>query len=180
MGGKRTFGCRTGKMVLRIRAEGAMIMNRILLGALLLGSFSIGGAQAPGAERCAGTVEDNRRVVLAFYNEGMIGLKPRQAFERYMSADFVEHKPDVPGGTRDATAAFLEQLIANVPKARWTVERTIAEGDFVFLHARFSPAPGGPEYALADIFRLNDCKIVEHWDVVAAPPKEQRNPNSRF
>jgi predicted SnoaL-like aldol condensation-catalyzing enzyme len=166
-------------MVLAI-AGGGDNLKRMLLGALLLGSSSISGAQAPSGERCAGTVQDNRRVVLAFYNEGLIGLKPRQAFERYMSADFIEHKPEVPGGTRDATAAFLEQLIADVPKARWTVERTIAEGDFVFLHARFSPAPGAPEYALADIFRLKHCKIVEHWDVVAAPPKEQRNPNSRF
>jgi predicted SnoaL-like aldol condensation-catalyzing enzyme len=97
-----------------------------------------------------------------------------------MSPNFVEHKPDVPEGTREATASFLARLITDVPQARWEIIRTIAEGDMVFLHARFTPAPGAPAYALADIFRLRDCKIIEHWDVVAAPPKEQRNPNSRF
>jgi predicted SnoaL-like aldol condensation-catalyzing enzyme len=75
---------------------------------------------------------------------------------------------------------FLEQLIADVPQAKWEIVRTIAEGDLVFLHGRFTPAAGAPPYAIADIFRLKDCKIVEHWDVVAAPPKEQRNPNPRF
>jgi predicted SnoaL-like aldol condensation-catalyzing enzyme len=118
--------------------------------------------------------------VLSFYNEGLVGRRPEAAFMRYMAPDFVEHKPEVPNGTREATAAFLSQLIAEVPGARWEIVRTIAEEDMVFLHARFTPATGAPAYALADIFRVKDCKIVEHWDVVAAPPKEQRNPNSRF
>ncbi|UUR07681.1 nuclear transport factor 2 family protein [Sphingomonas glaciei] len=119
-------------------------------------------------------------MVLAFYNEGLVGLKPRAAFERHMSPGFIEHKPDVPEGTRTAAASFLEQLIANVPQPEWTILRTIAEGDLVFLHARFSPAAGAPEYAIADVFKLRGCKIIEHWDVVAPPPKDQRNPNPRF
>ena len=77
---------------------------------------------------CNGSAEANRRIVLAFYNKGLVGLQPRAAFERYMTPQFVEHKPDVPQGTREATAAFLEQLIANVPQPRWEVVRTIAEG----------------------------------------------------
>jgi predicted SnoaL-like aldol condensation-catalyzing enzyme len=129
---------------------------------------------------CSGSAEANRRIVLAFYDEGLVGLQPRAALERYMTPQFVEHKPDVPQGTREATASFLEQLIANVPQPRWEVIRTIAEGDFVFLHGRFTPAAGAPAYAIADVFRLEDCKIAEHWDVVAPPPKEQQNPNPRF
>jgi predicted SnoaL-like aldol condensation-catalyzing enzyme len=97
-----------------------------------------------------------------------------------MTPDFVEHKPDVSNGTREASAEFLEQLISELPQARWEVLRTITEGQMVFLHARFTPAAGAPSYAVADVFRLENCKIAEHWDVVAPPPKEQRNPNSRF
>lgn len=127
------------------------------------------------ATRC-----DNRQTVLDFYELGLIKLQPRRAFERYASADFVEHKPDVPQGNREATATFLEALIASMPKPKWEVIRTIAEGDMVFLHARFSPADGAPQYAIADVFRLENCLIVEHWDVVAGPPDSQENPNSRF
>jgi predicted SnoaL-like aldol condensation-catalyzing enzyme len=132
------------------------------------------------APSCSGSAEANRKIVLAFYNDGLVGLQPRPAFERYMTPQFVEHKPDVPQGTREAAATFLEQLIANVPQARWEMVRTIAEGDLVFLHGRFTPAAGAPAYAIADVFRLESCKIAEHWDVVAPPPKEQRNPNPRF
>ena len=136
--------------------------------------------QFNSAARCDGSPEANRRAVLAFYREGLIELRVRSAFERFVTADFIEHKHDVPTGTRDATAAYLEQLIKRAPQPRWEILRTIAERDMVFLHARFTPAPGAPAYAVADVFRMRDCKIVEHWDVVAAPPKEQLNPNPRF
>jgi predicted SnoaL-like aldol condensation-catalyzing enzyme len=39
---------------------------------------------------------------------------------------------------------------------------------------------GAPPYAIADIFRLQDGQIVEHWDVVAGPVVDARNPVSRF
>jgi predicted SnoaL-like aldol condensation-catalyzing enzyme len=92
----------------------------------------------------------------------------------------VEHKADVPDGTRASVAKYLEGLIAELPEAQWEILRVAAEGDLVFLHAKFVPAPGADPYAIADVFRLQDCKIVEHWDVVAPPPKDQSNPNPRF
>jgi predicted SnoaL-like aldol condensation-catalyzing enzyme len=156
-------------------------MAKTLLCALAFGlsGCATGQTISAGSSRCDSSAEANRRIVLAFYDEGLVTRQPHAAFMRHMAPDFVEHKPDVPEGTREATAAFLAQIIADVPAARCEIIRTIAE-DMVFLHARFTPAPGAPAYALADIFRLRDCKIVEHWDVVAPPPREQRNPNSRF
>jgi len=97
-----------------------------------------------------------------------------------MAPAFVEHKPDVPKGTREATAAFLNELIKSMPDPKWEVLRIVADGDLVALHARFTPAPQAPAYAIADFFRLKDCKIVEHWDAVAGPPSNPQNPNSRF
>jgi predicted SnoaL-like aldol condensation-catalyzing enzyme len=137
-------------------------------------------SQAAQADKCQASPKTNRQIVLDFYKLGLVGLQPRAAFERYVSPDFIEHKPDVEGGTREAAAAYLETLIKNVPKPRWDILRTVAEGDFVFLHARFTPAPDAPAYAVADLFRLEGCRIVEHWDVVASPPAKQINPNPRF
>lgn len=142
--------------------------------------FSGGCSRLGTTQPNAGPEEENRRVVMAFYEEALVNLKPRSAFERYASEDFVEHKPDIAGGTREATIVFLEGLIKEVPKPTWKVLRTAAEGDLVFLHASFTPADGAPPYAIADIFRLHEGKIVEHWDVVAPPPKQSVNPHSRF
>lgn len=132
------------------------------------------------AQTCDGSEESNRRVVLAFYQEALVGLSPRSGFERYVASEFVEHKPDVEGGDREGVIRYLEALIASVPEPRWEVLRTLADGDHVFLHARFTPAPGASAYAVADVFRLRDCRIVEHWDVVAPPPDDAKNPHPRF
>ncbi len=141
---------------------------------------SLWAAQAQHRRPANRGLEANRQLVLAFYNEGLTGKQPRKAFERYMAADFIEHKPDVAAGTREATIALLEGLIESMPDARWEVIRTIAENDLVFLHARFTPAADAPPYAIADVFRVHEGRIVEHWDVVGDPPAQSRNPNSRF
>jgi predicted SnoaL-like aldol condensation-catalyzing enzyme len=132
------------------------------------------------SQTCTGSAQQNRDIVLAFYQQALIELRPAAAFDRYVAPDFVEHKPDVAEGTRESTVRYLDELIASVPRPHWEVLRTITEGDLVFLHARFTPAPGAPAYAVADVFRLRNCVIVEHWDVVAGPPADPRNPHPRF
>lgn len=124
--------------------------------------------------------EANRQVAPQFYRQALIERQSAEAFQRFVSANFTLHKPDVETGTREATAAHLEGLIRSKPNPRWEALRTAADADLVFLHARFTPAPGAPAHAIADVFRLKPCKIAEHWDVVAPPPKDQRNPNPRF
>ena len=135
---------------------------------------------AAAAVACQPSATANRQIVVDFYREALIEKKPKAAFAKYVASDFIEHKPDVPGGTREAVAEYLDRLIAEMPDPRWEVLRTVADGDIVAMHVRFTPAPAAPPYAIADFFRLKDCKIVEHWDVVSGPPKEQANPRPRF
>lgn len=129
---------------------------------------------------CEPTVEASRNLVVSFYTQALIDKQVRAAFDKYVSPDFVEHKPDVPNGTRSAVVDFLEGLVKELPGARWEILRTVAEKDLVFLHARFSPAPDAPPYAIADVFRIQNCAIVEHWDVVGPPRDGMPNKNPRF
>jgi predicted SnoaL-like aldol condensation-catalyzing enzyme len=130
--------------------------------------------------QCSGSAAENKAVVLAFYDLALVRRSPREAFAAFATEDMVEHKPDIPGGTRDAVVAYLEALMGELPNARWEILRSAAEGDLVFIHARFTIDKGQPSYAIADVFRLANCKIVEHWDVVGAPREQQPNPVSRF
>jgi predicted SnoaL-like aldol condensation-catalyzing enzyme len=86
-------------------------------------------ADTAAATSCDGSVATNRKIVLAFYNEGLVGRSPQKAFMRHMAPDFVEHKPEIAQGTREETAKFLAQIIAEAPEARWEIIRTIAEKD---------------------------------------------------
>ena len=157
-------------------------MFRATLSALILAmAFCVSArAETSSNESCEPTAESSRTLVLSFYKQALVDKRPRAAFEQHVAADFVEHKPDVPTGGRSAVTDFLEGLVKELPDAKWEILRTVAEKDFVFLHARFTPAPGAPPYAIADLFRIKDCAIVEHWDVVGPPRDGQPNTNSRF
>ena len=147
-------------------------------GAMLLACGSVANSR-PMADQCDRT-ETSRAVVRNFYQLALVERHPAEAFRRYMSPDFVDHKADLAQPTRDGITAYLQDVITTLPAARWDIIRIVADRDMVSLHARFTPTPNSAPYAIADFFRLKGCKIVEHWDVVAAPPKQQRNPNSRF
>jgi predicted SnoaL-like aldol condensation-catalyzing enzyme len=149
----------------------------VALAGLACGSLR---AHEQAGAACEPSTKASRDLVLSFYRQALVAKDIRAGFERHVAPGFVEHKPDVPGGTREDTIDFLEGLASELPEARWEILRTVAEDDLVFVHARFFPAPGAPPYALADLFRVEDCSIAEHWDVVGPPREDQPNTQSRF
>ena len=121
-----------------------------------------------------------KAVVLEFYRLALEQFRPKDAFERYATTDFVEHSAEIAGGTQEAASAFLEDLIRKFPAPKWEVIRSAAEGPFVFLHVHVTPAPGERGVAIVEIFRVCGGKIVEHWDVIQPVPEKPLNANSMF
>jgi predicted SnoaL-like aldol condensation-catalyzing enzyme len=64
--------------------------------------------------------------------------------------------------------------------AKSEIKRTIAEGDLVVLHVLSKIDAKDTGRAVVDIFRVEDGKIVEHWDVMQAVPEKAANPNTMF
>ena len=60
------------------------------------------------------------------------------------------------------------------------IKRAIADGDIVATHSLLKTSPEDRGTAAADFFRLEDGKIVEHWDVLQTIPAESRNDNGMF
>lgn len=129
---------------------------------------------------CQATAAASQRLVRQFYTTALVERHVRTGFERHVSPGFIEHKPDIATSDRSGAISFLEALIAGLPGARWTVLRITGDAKLVAVHARFVPAEGAPAYVIADFFRIKDCRIVEHWDVVAGPPSSPVNPLPRF
>jgi predicted SnoaL-like aldol condensation-catalyzing enzyme len=66
------------------------------------------------------------------------------------------------------------------PELRAEVKCIFAEGDFVIAHTHGVREPGQRGTAIVDIFRLENGRIVEHWDVMQPIPETALNDNGMF
>ena len=113
-----------------------------------------------------------------FY-EKALNQKDFDAAAKYLGPRYTQHNPnaaDGPEGLR-ALLGFLEEKF---PDSRSEIKRVFADGDHVILHVHAVREPGTRGTAIVDIFRLEDGKIVEHWDVLQPVPEDAANDNTMF
>ncbi len=120
----------------------------------------------------------NHDLVIEMYHQVLIAMDS-SAVDRYISPDYIQHSMLAPPGV-DALKAFLDDVRAGSPNARQTIHRSFAEGDHVIVHTHVVRWPNDPGLAVVDIFRCENGRIVEHWDVLQEVPANPANPNSMF
>lgn len=118
--------------------------------------------------------EQNKQSVIAFYERAFNDREPEDAVEKYVGSRYIQHNPQAPDGA-DAFIAFVRGS-----ELRVEIKRAIAEGDLVMTHSLLKTSPDDRGTAAADIFRLEDGKIVEHWDVLQPVPERSANDNTMF
>lgn len=123
-------------------------------------------------------LEQNKAVVVDYY-QAAFGGEPERAVADHFGDRYIQHNPEADNGP-DAFIGFVHWLRSEYPQLRLDIKRVVAEGDLVVTHSHLVLVPGEPGRALADFFRLEDGKVVEHWDVIQDIPVESAKSNTMF
>jgi predicted SnoaL-like aldol condensation-catalyzing enzyme len=124
-------------------------------------------------------LERNKAVAKAFYEEAFNDGDPEGAVERHVGNRYVQHNPQAADGP-EAFIGFVQWFRGEHPELHIDIKRMIAEGDLVVTHGLITTGPGDRGTAAADIFRVEDGKVVEHWDVLQPVPEGSENDNTMF
>ena len=135
-------------------------------------------AAAPALAADAAQMEANKKAVLEFY-EKAINQKDFEAASAYLGPRYVQHNPNAADGP-EGLNAFLAFLRDKAPHYHSDIKRVFADGDFVILHVHNKREPDALGTAIVDIFKVENGKIVEHWDVRQDIPEKTANPNGMF
>ncbi|WP_342710420.1 nuclear transport factor 2 family protein [Bradyrhizobium sp. B124] len=122
--------------------------------------------------------EANRKAVLAFYEKGL-NQRDADAALAYVGNRYVQHNPGAADGA-EGFRKFIAFLREKFPNSHSEIKRSFVDGDYVILHVHAVREPGTRGNAIVDIFKLEDGKIVEHWDVVQPVPENPANNNTMF
>ncbi len=128
-----------------------------------------GCATAPVATVASpGQTPESKALVLAFFDDVLLGGDLSLA-SRYLRKDYIQHNPQIAGGL-DGFVAYFTDVNATLERMNATIageiEHVIAEGDRVMVVVAYEiDGPITVKFRAADLFRVQDGMIAEHWDV---------------
>jgi predicted SnoaL-like aldol condensation-catalyzing enzyme len=103
----------------------------------------------------------NKQIVLEAFDT-LFNKRDYVAAERFWSPDYIQHSAHIAPG-RDGLFNLTKSLPSTLRHEPGVIA---ADGDYVILHGRFSGHGLPRSWIVADIVRLKDGKLAEHWDVI--------------
>src|SRR5438132_11181395 len=108
------------------------------------------------------TSEDKNKALVLEAFHTLFNKRDYVAAERYWSPTYIQHSAHIAPGR-----AGLFNLIKSMPPTlQYEPGVIVAEGDLVIVHGRFSGFGAPVNRIAADILRVEDGVLVEHWDVI--------------
>jgi predicted SnoaL-like aldol condensation-catalyzing enzyme len=96
-----------------------------------------------------------------------------------LGPNYTQHNPAI-GDNKEGLIRFFGEFWKKRPTTVYDIRRIVAENDLVAVHYRWTVEPGEFERAIVDIFRIENEKLAEHWDVVQPMPEQSVNEHPMF
>jgi predicted SnoaL-like aldol condensation-catalyzing enzyme len=108
------------------------------------------------------TIEETNKALVLDAFDALFNRRDYQAAERFWSPDYIQHSAHIAPGREG-----LFDLIKNTPATlRYEPGAIVAEKDLVIVHGRFSGHGTPRSWIAADVVRVADGMLAEHWDVL--------------
>lgn len=106
----------------------------------------------------------NKELIQNFYNEFFNEHKIDSA-DKYVKEDYIQHNPGVSGGREGLKRAFADKFEKDAT-FHLNIVRLIEEGDMIAVYLKNVDPEGNTKCRVVDIYRIEDEKLAEHWDVI--------------
>ena len=114
--------------------------------------------------------ELNKALVLESFDT-LFNKRDYEAAERYWSPQYIQHSAHIEPGREG-----LFNLVKSLPQTlKYEPGTIVADGEFVIVHGRFSGFGAPVNWVAADIVRVKDGILVEHWDVIQDEATEEQS-----
>ncbi|MFB8749123.1 nuclear transport factor 2 family protein [Streptomyces parvulus] len=92
----------------------------------------------------------------------LLNRRDLTALDRYFTENYIQHNPAISDGLEG-----LREIVPTLPvHFRYTMLRTFEDGDHVIALAKVSGFLPEGDAAVADVFRFENGRIAEHWDIL--------------
>ena len=119
----------------------------------------------------------NKALVLAAF-ETLFNRRDYVTAEQYWSPNYIQHSAHIAPGRE----GLFNLIKSTPPTLKYEPGLIVAEGDFAIVHGRFSGFGLPVNWIAADILRIEDGILVEHWDVIQdeATQEQSKSGNPMF
>ena len=117
------------------------------------------------------TIESKNKVLVLEAFDTLFNKRDYAAAERYWSPNYIQHSAHIAPG-REGLFNLIKSLR---PTLKYEPGSIVAEGDLVIVHGRFSGFGAPANWIAADIVRIQDGILVEHWDVIQDEATEEQS-----
>jgi predicted SnoaL-like aldol condensation-catalyzing enzyme len=120
------------------------------------------------------TQERNKALVLEAFDT-LFNKRDYIAAERYWSPTYIQHSAHIAPGRE----GLFDLIKSSRPTLKYEPGAIVADGEFVIVHGRFSGLGATANWIAADILRIEDGVLVEHWDVIQDEATQEQSKSGR-
>jgi predicted SnoaL-like aldol condensation-catalyzing enzyme len=121
------------------------------------------------------TIQEKNKALVREAFDTLFNRRDYAAAERFWSPSYLQHSAHIAPG-REGLFTLVRSL---PPTLKYEPGLIVADGDFVMVHGRFSGFGAPANWIAADILRMQDGSLVEHWDVIQDEATQEQSKSGR-